>query len=92
MNENILGALLAHRIYLLPNLCTPVDKEVYVALDVFRAFSVSEGVNLDGHVIEAQPTDGNADAGLEKALPVTCHQRFDGFGQDGVSAKQRVMR
>lgn len=79
-NKSILGALLAYRIYLFPNFSTPVDQEVYIALDVLWAFGVSKGVNLDGHVIEAQPTDGNADAGLEKALPVPCHQRFDGFG------------
>jgi hypothetical protein len=80
MDENILGALLTHRIYLFPNLSTPVDKEIYVALDVFRAFGISKGVDLDGHVIEAQPTDRHADAGFKKTLPVPCHQGFDRLG------------
>ena len=89
---NILGALLTRRVYLLPDFSTPVDKEVYIALDILWTFGVSKGVDLDGHVIEAQPTDRDTDAGLEKTLPIPCHQGFDSFGQDGVSTKQRVVR
>lgn len=83
---------MAHRIYLLPNLSTPVDKELYIALDILWAFGVSKWINLDGHVLEAQATNGGAHAGLEKGLPVPSHQGFDCFGQHGVTTEQRVVR
>src|SRR5712671_5292743 len=50
---NILGTLLPHRIYLLPDFSTPVDKEIYVALDILWSLGVANWVNLDGHIIEA---------------------------------------
>ena len=73
-NSDILGALLSHGIYLFPDFFTPVDEKVDIPFDIFCSFGVSKRINFDGHVFNAESTNGGAYAGLEEVLSVPPHQ------------------
>jgi hypothetical protein len=72
-NSDILRALLSHGMYLFPDFFTPVDEKVDIPLDIFYSFGISKGIDFDRHVFNAESTNGEAYAGLEKILPVPPH-------------------